>query len=160
MIESILQRFITAVQTHDSAGLSQLFTNDGVYDDYFFGRHSGRAEIAAMLDRFHVGGEAFCWQFHDLLEQGDLAYASYLFSYRSLEPESQGEIIVFEGMAKIRLLDGLMTHYAEVFDRGIAFSQLGYPSERIGKLLSRYAKGFVASEPVIGHLAHRKTVIG
>ena len=133
--ERILERFAAAVAAHDPAGLAALFARDGCYDDYFFGLHQGRDEIAAMLDRFHVGGEAFFWEFRDPVHSDGLGYARYLFSYRSREPESLGRIVAFEGIARFRLRAGLILRYDEVFDRGVAFAQLGYANERIGKLL-------------------------
>lgn len=154
--ESILERFAAAVAARDTSGFAALFTPDGCYDDYFFGRHEGRDAIAAMLDRFHVGGEAFHWQFVDPLQAGGLAYASYVFSYRSREPESAGGIVVFEGMSRLRLRDGLIADYRETFDRGVAFVQLGYETARIRKLLDRYAGGLVASPAVRRHLASRE----
>lgn len=154
--ESMLARFSTAVATHDSQGLAGLFVEDGHYDDYFFGRHSGRAAIAQMLDHFYEGGEQFRWQFLEPLEQGGLGYARYVFSYRSTQPDSRGETIVFEGMARFRLRDdGLITEYAEVFDRGLAFAQLHYAPERIAKLLTRYANGMKDAPRVAEHLKAR-----
>jgi ketosteroid isomerase-like protein len=154
-LESILQRFAAAVAVHDTPAFAALFTPDGSYDDYFFGRHQGRDEIAAMLDRFHVGGEAFCWQFDDPVQSGDTGYATYCFSYRSREPGSAGELVVFEGIARLRLRDGLIAGYAEVFDRGTAFVQLRYPDARIRKLLERYAAGFRAGPVAQRHLELR-----
>ena len=153
--DEILSRFSAAVAAHDSAGLAALFTPDGCYDDYFFGQHRGRDEIAAMLDRFHVGGESFFWEFRNRLSDGATGYAGYLFSYRSKEPESMGQLIVFEGIARMRLRDGLIARYEEAFDRGVAFSQLGYATERIGKLLGRYARGLRDKPAVAAHLARR-----
>jgi ketosteroid isomerase-like protein len=153
---SMLERFASAARTHDSQGLAALFTPDGVYDDYFFGAHAGRDAIAAMLDRFHVGGESFFWEFVEPLHAGDLAYARYRFSYLSREPESAGRTIVFEGMSRFRLRDGLIAHYAEVFDRGVAFSQLGYATGRTAKLLARYAASLHADEGVSRHIAARR----
>ena len=155
--ERMLDRFAAAVAAHDSQGLAALFTTDGCYDDYFFGPHEGRDAIAAMLDRFHVGGETFCWQFTEPVCRGDLGYASYCFSYRSREPESAGKVVVFEGVSRFRLRDGLIAHYGEVFDRGVAFSQLGYATGRIARLLDRYAAGFTASPAVRRHLAFRES---
>ena len=34
-----------------------------------------------------------------------------------------------------------VAHYVEMFDRGVAFVQLGYATPRIRKLLDRYAAG-------------------
>jgi hypothetical protein len=153
--DTLLERFVQAVQTHDSQGLAALFTADGIYDDYFFGAHQGRGEIAAMLDRFHVGGEAFVWTFHEPVCAGAIGYASYCFSYRSREPESAGQLIAFEGIARLRLHDGQIARYGEVFDRGVAFTQLGYASERTAKLLARYSAGFRAGPMAERHLALR-----
>jgi len=151
----LLSRFADAVQAHDSKALAQLFTADGCYDDGFFGLHTGREAIAAMLDRFHVGGESFFWQFHDPVFAADRGYARYVFSYRSREPESAGRIVVFAGIAFLRLRDGRIAEYREVFDRGVAFTQLGYATPRIAKLLSRYAREFVATEEAQAHLRAR-----
>jgi ketosteroid isomerase-like protein len=157
--EEILERFVTAVGAADTHGLAALFTPDGVYDDYFFGPHQGRDAIAHMLERFYVGGEAFVWEFTEPACSGDTAYARYCFSYRSREPDSTGELIVFEGISRFRLEDGLIAHYTEVFDRGVAFTQLGYAPGRITRLLERYAKGFRQSEPVAGHTTYRDRIL-
>lgn len=151
-----LEGFAAAVAAHDSRGLAALFTPAGCYDDYFFGAHHGRDAIAAMLDRFYEGGEAFFWQFDDPVSGDGLGYASYCFSYRSREPGSAGELVVFEGIARFRLRDGLIAHYGEVFDRGVAFVQLGYETARVAKLLDRYRNGFRSSAKVARHLESRE----
>jgi hypothetical protein len=113
-----------------------------------------------MLDRFYDGGEAFVWEFLEPAFSDGNGYARYCFSYRSREAESRGELIIFEGISRFRLQDGLIAHYTEVFDRGVAFSQLGYAPERIVKLLGRYAKGFRNGEAAQRHLAFRTQVLG
>lgn len=155
-IDDLLQRFATAVTTADSEGFAALFTPEGSYDDGFFGLHRGRTEIAAMLQRFHVGGEQFRWQFIEPLANDRLAYAGYCFSYRSKEPQSAGRLIVFEGQSRLRLQGGLIAAYTEVFDRGLAFVQLGYERLHINKLLERYAREQAQSERVRAHLAWRE----
>lgn len=155
-LDTILTRFSACVEAHDSVGFAALFTEDGRYDDYFWGSHHGRAEIAAMLDRFHVGGERFAWEFTDPVFSDGLGYATYCFSYRSREPESAGRIVMFDGMSRLRIRDGLIAHYAEVFDRGMAFASLGYARERTGKLLDRYARALTEGPVGQRHLAYRK----
>jgi len=157
---AILDRFAAAVGAHDSNGLAALFAEDGCYDDYFFGEHHGRAEIAAMLDRFHVGGERFCWQFVDPVFADGLGYASYCFSYLSREPESAGRLMMFDGMSRFRISDGLITHYGEVFDRGLAFARLGYPAGKVMKLLDRYVKALDDRPLARAHLEYRARVCG
>ena len=155
IFDQLLERFATAVGARDTAGLAALFTADGVYDDYFFGPHQGRESIAAMLDRFYDGGEAFSWEFVEPACSAETGYARYCFSYRSREPDSAGELVIFEGTSRFRLRDGLIAHYSEVFDRGVAFTQLGYAPARIVKLLARYATGFRNGESAQRHLAYR-----
>ena len=58
-------------------------------------------------------------------------------------------------MSQFRLRDGLIAHYAEVFDRGVAFVQLGYETARVRKLLDRYAAGARTSPITEAHLAAR-----
>lgn len=156
----VLDRFSKAVSARDTVGLAALFTPEGVYDDHFFGPHTGRPAIAEMLDRFYDGGEAFAWEFLEPAFSDGTGYARYCFSYRSRESESRGELIIFEGISRFRLQDGLIAHYTEVFDRGVAFTQLGYAPERIVKLLGRYAKGFRNGEVAQRHLAFRTQVLG
>lgn len=153
--EAMLAAFGGAVAARDGAALAALFTEDGVYDDPLFGAHAGREAIAAMLERFHVGGEDFFWTFDEVLVHGDLGYASYAFSYRSREPESAGRTVVFEGMARFRLRDGRIAHYGEQCDRGVAFAQLGYAPERIGRLAARFARAATDTPAVLRHLAAR-----
>jgi len=155
----LLDRFAAAVGARDTRGLAALFTEDGVYDDYFFVTHGGRDVIAHMLDRFYDGGEDFVWQFTEPACTGPLGYARYAFSYRSREPDSRGQLVIFEGTSRFRLRDGQIEHYAEVFDRGVAFTQLGYAPERIVKLLGRYARGFREGETARQHLPYREAQI-
>jgi len=168
--ESLLAAFEQAAATRDIPRFAALFTLDAFYHDGFFGPHRGREAIASMLERFHVGGERFAWQFFEPVANeaanaeghGSIGYARYCFSYVSKEPESAGQLIVFEGMARFRLEGGpenvLIADYDEVFDRGMAFVQLGYAGERVVKLLKRYAQGWRTSPAVQAHLAWRNLV--
>ena len=66
----LLKRFATAVAANDGAGFSALFTEDGVYDDGFFGEYRGRKAIIDMLRHFHHTGSNFRWDFFDPLSDG------------------------------------------------------------------------------------------
>lgn len=148
----LLDRFASAAAAGDARRFAALFTPEGSYDDGFFGVHRGRTAIAAMLERFHAGGEAFRWQFAEPLADARIGYARYVFSYRSKQPESRGRLIVFEGMSRFVFDGELVADYAESFDRGVAFVQLGYAQARIAKLLARYAQ---PNERVRAHLDWR-----
>ncbi len=135
----MLSRFTSAVAANDGAGFSALFTEDGVYDDGFFGEYKGRTAIAEMLQHFHDTGSNYRWDFFDPLSDGRTAYARYRFSYASGMPEAKGKPVVFEGTAHFTFRDGLIARYEENFDRGMALAQQDFAAERIKKVLIKLA---------------------
>jgi hypothetical protein len=152
VLERMLMRFTACVAANDGEGLAAMFAENGVYDDYFFGAHAGRTAIAAMLARFHDGGADYRWEFFEPLSDGVTAYARYRFSYRSLVAESAGRPIAFEGISRFRLREGLIEHYAECFDRGVAFVQLGFAPGKVARLLEKYAAAQTAQPGFAPHL--------
>ena len=110
----LLTAFAAAVEANDGEGLASLFTEDGTYEDGFFGAHTGRPAIAVMLQRFHDTGRAYLWEFLDPLSDGSIGYARFRFSYAFLLPEAAGRPVFFEG-------------------------QLDFPAERIKHILARAA---------------------
>ena len=148
----LLESFSACAAANDGEGLARLFTPEGTYDDYFFGPHSGRATIAAMLARFHEGGKAFRWEFFEPLSDGRIGYVRYRFSYRSRVAGSEGKPIAFEGISVFHLRDGLIEHYGEVFDRGTAFVQLGFAPGKVARLLEKYAEAQNATPEFRAHI--------
>jgi hypothetical protein len=149
----ILAAFTAAIVANDGAGLGALFTPDGVYADEFFGAHRGRAAIAAMLTRFHDTGSDYRWDFFEPVSDGRTGYARFRFSYRSRLPESAGRPVLFEGISHFRLTgDGLIAHYGEAFDRGVALVQLGFPAERIRRIVEKAAAAQNATPEARAHL--------
>ena len=135
----LLKTFAMCVEANHGEGFAALFTPDAIYEDYFFGAHRGRKAVVAMLARFHEGGEHYRWEFHEPVADARIGYARYRFSYRSKMSESAGKPIAFEGISRLLLRDGLIEHYAEAFDRGVAFVQLGFPAGKVARLLEKYA---------------------
>jgi hypothetical protein len=136
---NLLNAFTAAVEENDGRRLAMLFTEDGTYEDGFFGAHTGREAIAAMLQRFHDTGRDYRWEFIDPVSDGATGYARFRFSYASLLPESAGRPVLFEGMSCFHLRHGLIVHYREAFDRGVALVQLDFPAGRIRRILERAA---------------------
>ena len=136
---ALLSTFAGAVQANNGDTLAMLFTPDGIYEDGFFGAHRGRASIAAMLQCFHDTGSDYVWEFFDPVCDGTIGYARYRFSYASRLPESSGRSVLFEGISCFRFEAGLISRYSEAFDRGVALAQLGFPAERIRRILERTA---------------------
>jgi ketosteroid isomerase-like protein len=136
----LLARFTAAVEAGDGQALAALFTPDGTYHDTFYGAFTGRDALADMLDNhFWRDAGAFRWDMLDPIEAGGIGYARFLFSYASKLPGVEGKRITFEGMSCFHLEDGLIRHYGETFDQGIALAQTGFPGDRIVRRLEREA---------------------
>ena len=148
----LLERFAAAVVANDGSGLGALFTPDGIYVDELFGAHHGRAAIAAMLQRFHDTGRRYRWDFIDPVSDGTIGYARFRFSFASRLPECGGRPVVFEGISQFRFEGGLIARYSEVFDRGVALVQLGFPAERIRRIVEKAAGSLTASPEARPHI--------
>ncbi len=150
---AMLTDFARAVAANDGAGLAALFTEDGIYNDGFFGPYQGRERIADMLAHFHDTGRDFRWDFLDPVRAGDIGYARYCFSYASRMPGAEGKPVVFEGMGQFRFQGALIAEYSEVFDRGVALAQLDFAPERLAKVLRRAAETHRATPLAREHVA-------
>ena len=150
---ALLQRFAGAVVANDGAALARLFTDDGVYEDGFFGAHKGRDDIIAMLARFHATGANYRWDFFDPLADGRIGYAHWRFSYASKMPGAEGKPVVFEGMSLFEFRGDRIARYSEAFDRGVALVQQDFPAERLRKILVKIAQAQDAAPAGREHLA-------
>lgn len=152
--QAMLRRFAQAVQDRDGKGFATLFTEDGVYHDVFYGAFHGRAKIAEMVDDwFYRTAEDFRWHLHDPVSDGKTLYARYTFSYKSLLPEAEGRRVMFEGVAIFTLRDGLIADYREVANAGPALLDLGFPPERVAKILARAGAELKGRDEAKVHLA-------
>ena len=150
----IVRRFAAAAAKGDGVALADLFAEDGVYVDGFYGAFQGRAAIAAMLrDHFFSAARDFRWEMLDPVGNDRVGYARYLFSYTSTLPDSAGRRVAFEGVGIFELEGGRIRRYREVFDKGIALAQLDFAPERIKKSLLRWAREQNARPDFGAHVA-------
>lgn len=138
--EDLLNAFTDAVESGVGTRLADLFCEDGVYHDGFYGPFQGHAAIAEMLEKhFHGKAKDFKWQMMEPVCDGDTGYARYVFSYTSTMPEAAGKRVVFEGISRFALEDGKIKDYWEIFDSGIGLSQLDFDAARLHKVLGKFA---------------------
>ena len=138
--EDVIAKFTKAVETNDGLSLAALFTEDGVYDDEFYGEFKGREAIAKMLnDHFWGHAKGFRWNMSNLVSDGVHGYATYDFSYTSIMPEARGKQVVFDGIAHYQFENGLIKRYEENFNTGMALAQLDFDPVRIKKHLQKKA---------------------
>src|SRR5438045_1736012 len=119
---AFLRAFCDAVEQRNGKAFSELFTEDGVYHDVFYGAFEGRAKIAGMIDDwFYRTATDFRWDMHEPVSDGHTLYARYTFSYRSTLPEAKGARVMFEGVSIMQLRAGKIASYHEVANTAPGF---------------------------------------
>jgi len=153
-VTAMLRAFCDAVEQRNGRALADLFTDDGIYHDVFYGAFEGRARIAAMVDDwFYRTATEFRWDMHDPVSNGTTLYARYTFSYKSTLPEANGARAMFEGVAIMTLRDGKILIYREVTNTAPAFVDLKFAPERIAKIVSKQGAELKARPEMKRHLA-------
>ena len=152
--EELLRAFCDAVEARNGKAFADLFAEDGVYHDVFYGAFAGRGRIAEMIDEvFYRSATDLRWDMHSPLSDGERLYARYTFSYRSTLPEAKGARVMFEGVAMMTLREGKITCYHEVANTAPAFVAMNFAPERIVKILSRQGAELKARPEMRRHLA-------
>ena len=142
---ALLKEFTTAVERRDGKAFADLFTEDGVYHDVFYGAFKGREKIAEMIDDwFHRTARDFRWEMFRPVSDGTMLYAYYTFSYVSTLPEAKGKRVGFDGVSIMRLSHGKIAEYREVANSAIGLLDIGFAPERVAKILGKEAKDIKA----------------
>ena len=150
---AMLRAFCDAVEQRNGRAFAELFTEDGVYHDVFYGTFAGRAKIAHMIDDwFYRTATDFRWDMHEPVSDGETLYARYTFSYRSLLPEAKGPRAMFEGVAIMRLRGGKIAEYHEVANTATGFADMNFAAERMAKIFARQAAALKARPEMKRHL--------
>jgi ketosteroid isomerase-like protein len=143
----LLESFTRAAESGDGARFANHFTEDAMYHDYIYGPHTGRAEIAAMMqDLFHRDAADYRWEMFDPVCNGDLGYAWSLSSFTSTVPDFAGQRVVIDGMSRFVLRGALIAEYHESVNGGVAMAQLGVAPERMAKVFRKWS-GWLQQRP-------------
>lgn len=154
---ALLDAFTHAAESGDGARFAAHFTQDATYHDYIYGPHTGRADIAHMMqDLFHRDAADYRWEMFDPVFDGVTGYAWSLSSFTSTIPQFTGRRIVIDGMSRFVMRDGLIAEYRESVNGGVAMAQLGVAPERMNKVFHRWS-GWLKDRPeTIAYLARAK----
>ena len=151
---AMLRTFCDAVEKRNGKAFADLFTEDGVYHDVFYGAFAGREKIATMIDDwFYRTAEDFRWDMHAPVSDGETLYARYTFSYRSTLPEARGARAMFEGVAIMKLRDGMIAGYHEVANTAPGFVDMNFAPERIARIVAKQGAALKARPEMKRHLA-------
>lgn len=157
---SLLQNWSNAVADGDGAGFAALFSEDGQYDDVFYGRFMGRTQIADMLEnRFHRDASDFVWEMIDPVATDTVGYARWRFSYTSKLPHIAGKRILMDGAGYFQLSGGLVRHYEDVAKIGEVLQQLEFPAAKQHRLLQKMTETQrLQFDPYLHLIAQEKSV--
>jgi len=149
----MLRAFCDAVEQRNGKAFSELFTEDGVYHDVFYGAFAGRAKIAEMIDDwFYRTATDFRWDMHVPVSDSQTLYARYTFSYRSTLPEAKGARAMFEGVAIMTLRDGKIAEYHEVANTAPGFVDMNFAPERIARIFAKQGAALKVRPEMARHL--------
>ena len=152
-VTAMLRAFCDAVEQRNGHAFAELFTEDGVYHDVFYGAFAGRERIAEMIDDwFYRTAEDFRWDMHTPVSNGETLYARYTFSYRSTLPEARGARAMFEGVAIMKLREGKIASYHEVANTAPGFVDMNFAPERIAKIAAKQGAALKARPEMKRHL--------
>jgi len=152
--QDLVRAFTKAAEDRDGAAMAALFTENAVYHDVFYGAFEGRARITELIDDwFYRHARDLRWDMFDPVSDGRNLYTRYLFSYVSTLPEAQGRRVMFEGVGLMRLEGGLIAAYREVANTGPALLDMGFPPERVAKILTRQGELLLARPETVRHRA-------
>lgn len=144
---TIVAHFADCATRGDGDGLAACFTEDGVYHDYIYGPHQGRASISHMLTGlFHRDATDYDWKMFDPVTDGITGYAWSLSAFTSTVEEFKGRRVVIDGMSRFTLKDGLIANYRESVNGGIPMVQLGVAAGRMERVLQKWSDR-LKSEP-------------
>jgi ketosteroid isomerase-like protein len=150
---AMLRAFCDAVEQRNGKAFAELFTEDGIYHDVFYGAFAGRTKIAEMIDDwFYRTATDFRWDMHSPVSDGSTLYARYTFSYRSTLSEAKGARAMFEGVAIMTLREGQIAVYHEVANTAPAFVDLNFAPERIAKIFAKQGNALKARPEMARHL--------
>jgi hypothetical protein len=144
---NLLDAFTHSAESGDGARFAKHFTEDGVYYDYIYGPHRGRADIAHMMQGlFHRDATDYRWEMFDPVFDGHQGYAWSLSSFTSTIPQFAGKRVVIDGMSRFIIRDGLIAEYHESVNGGVAMAQLGVEPARMAKVFTRWS-GWLQERP-------------
>ncbi len=153
VFSEIVKTFTTAVENNDGQKLASLFTIDGVYDDYIYGKFKGRKNIAMMLPtHFHRDAKSFSWEMYDLLSNESKGYARYRFSFTSTLAGSENLKVAVPGMAYFQFNGNLIEYYGEEVNGGIPMAQLNLPAEKIKRVFEKWSARALDSDSELKNL--------
>jgi ketosteroid isomerase-like protein len=134
--QDIAHRFAAAVGTRVVDRVLACFTPDAEYNDLFYGRFSGHAELRRMLERMFAEGDRHEWTMTRVVSAPTCTIGEWHFAFTvsARVPRSSGRRLAFDGVSVFETRGGLCHAYREYFDRTAALRALGISLAAIDRI--------------------------
>ena len=147
---TLTEKFTNYICKNDAKNLANLFTYDGVYNDYIYGCFKGRKNIQSLItEYFHRDGENYFWEMYDLVYKDNLGYAKYHFGFSSKLKDFSGKKVVIPGIGFFKLNNGLIKEYSESVNGGLAMIQLGLSNIKMEKVFLKWFKRILKEDQIL-----------
>lgn len=148
----LLVEFTTSVEKGDGSRLSKLFTEDGVYDDVFYGMFHGRKGISSMLEElFHRDGQNFIWEMLNPVHNKETGYARWRFSFDCQLDHIKGKRIFMDGVGLFNLRNGLISKYEDCVRSAELFQQMELPQDKEVKVVTKMREKMLDTQDWSAH---------
>jgi len=137
--EKLIKKMTSAIVVCDGAGAATCFTEDGFYDDVFYGVFRKPFIPDLVENHFHRDSKNLEWEICETASTTQVGFARYIFSYDSKLPEARGKRAVFEGVSVCHLYSGKIVSYHEVANVHTGLSMMDFQPARLSKIAHRQA---------------------
>lgn len=138
--EKLIKEMTSAIVVCDGARAAACFTDEGFYDDIFYGVFRKAVIPDLVENHFHRDSENLVWEICETASTTQVGFARYIFSYDSKLSEAKGKRAIFEGVSVCRLYSGKIVSYHEVANVHTGLSMMDFQPVRLSKIAQRQAK--------------------
>lgn len=147
----LIGKMTAAAVAGNGREVADCFTDDGIYHDVFYGAFIGDEIVGLIENYFHRDATNFRWDLFDAIEQDNVGYCHYIFSYDSKLASAAGQRAGFEGIIHCQIQHGKIQQYREVATAVTGLHMLGFGAEKLEKFVARETAELTGNPKAAGH---------
>jgi ketosteroid isomerase-like protein len=135
---SVAHRFARAFNTRDVNQVLEVFTEDAVYNDLFYGRFQHHAGLRELFDRMYSEGTQHEWSMTQVAQSAGCTIGQWRFAFTISDaaPRGAGRILRFPGVSVFETRAGRCHTYSEYFDRTAALLAVGIAPDAVARIVA------------------------
>lgn len=132
-----VRKFAEYYERQDLEQLVNLFADDAVYHDTFYGSFAGRAKIREMFQMFYRDGRDWVWSPRNIVAQEGSAAVEFFFSFVTTDPRNPGRPVKMVAVGIFDFAGGRIKRFHEYLDVGPVLLQIGLAPEALVRHLQK-----------------------